>query len=104
MLMKTKFCFLGLGVFITSLFVAQQSSFIKSERLQSFFERIKKNKTNISQQRHSLNKIEIQEDNSILYLPTRSVTYDWNINNNNWDYSDSSTIYIIQPLLIEVNY
>jgi hypothetical protein len=44
MIMKTKFCFLGLGIFITSLFVAQQSpsTSIRSERLQTFFERIKK--------------------------------------------------------------
>jgi len=92
--MKTKFCFLGLGIFITSLFVAQQSpsTSIRSERLQTFFERIKKNKTPISTQRYSSNKTnKIQEDNAILYLPTRSVRYNWNIGNNNWDYSDSST-------------
>lgn len=94
MIMKTKFCFLGLGIFITSLFVAQQSpsTSIRSERLQTFFERIKKNKTPISTQRYSSNKTnKIQEDNAILYLPTRSVRYNWNIGNNNWDYSDSST-------------
>jgi hypothetical protein len=94
MIMKTKFCFLGLGIFITSLFVAQQSpsTSIRSERLQTFFEKIKKNKTPISTQRYSSNKTnKIQEDNAILYLPTRSVRYNWNIGNNNWDYSDSST-------------